>query len=130
VRWRIPFFHHPPFCAGPQHHNSRSIIEGLIPRFRAAGVRAVFCGHEHNFQHSRQDGIDYFVTGAAGKVRGRSPTRFEEAGTISWASAGHFLIVKVAGNSLTVMALDETGAELARLTPGNARAAEPMVVAN
>ena len=23
IRWRIPFGHHPPFCAGPQHHNTR-----------------------------------------------------------------------------------------------------------
>ena len=25
VRWRIPFGHHPPFSAGPQHHNTRGM---------------------------------------------------------------------------------------------------------
>ena len=64
--WRIPFAHHPPFRAGPRHYNTRSMA-ALIPLFQRAGVKAVFSGHEHNFQHSRADGIDYFVTGAAGK---------------------------------------------------------------
>jgi tartrate-resistant acid phosphatase type 5 len=52
VKWRIPFFHHPPFCAGPNHSNKKSVIEFLVPKFIRAGVRAVFCGHEHNFQHA------------------------------------------------------------------------------
>jgi hypothetical protein len=31
----------------------------LLPLFRRSGVKAMFSGHEHNFQHSRFDGIDY-----------------------------------------------------------------------
>ena len=27
IRWRIPFCHHPPFCAGPQHHNTDGMDE-------------------------------------------------------------------------------------------------------
>ena len=69
-RWRIPFTHHPPFSAGPQHHNTKEMVR-LIPLFERSGVKVVFSGHEHNFQHSRTDGIDYFVSGAAGKVRNR-----------------------------------------------------------
>ena len=69
--WRIPFAHHPPFSAGPRHHNTRSMAR-LLPLFQRAGVKVMFSGHEHNFQHSRVDGIDYFVTGAAGKFRGRT----------------------------------------------------------
>ena len=68
-RWRIPFSHHPPYCAGPMHGNSKSSIEHLVPLYRRSGVRLVLSGHEHNFQHSRADGIDYFVTGGGGKVR-------------------------------------------------------------
>lgn len=128
-RWRIPFFHHPPYCAGPLHYNSRSIIRGLVePHFRTGGVRAAFCGHEHNFQHSRTDGVDYFVTGAGGKVRDRPPSRFAEAHTVSWASKAHFLVVEVAGARMTVRAIDETGAELPRLAPEGTPVETPMVV--
>ena len=75
--WRIPFAHHPPYSAGPQHHNTKEMAR-LIPLFKRAGVEVMFSGHEHNFQHSHADGIDYFVTGAAGKFRGGAPDDFEE----------------------------------------------------
>jgi hypothetical protein len=108
-RWRIPFTHHPPFCAGPQHPNSRSMIEHLLPLFERAGVRAVFSGHEHNFQHSRVRQVSYFVTGGGGKLRLSPPTEFEEAHTHAWASAGHFLMVGVDGERMEVWPIGELG---------------------
>ena len=92
-RWRIPFSHHPPFCAGPEHGNTEGMVERLVPLFERAGVRLVLSGHEHNFQHSRVGGIDYVVSGAAGKLRSEEPTGFEAAGTRAWAAAGHILLV-------------------------------------
>jgi len=41
VKWRLPFCHHPPFCAGPQHTNTDR-MEQLLPLFASGGVRAVF----------------------------------------------------------------------------------------
>jgi hypothetical protein len=128
ARWRIPFFHHPPYCAGPVHHNSRSIIQFLVPLFQSGGVRAAFCGHEHNFQHCRVGGIDYFVTGGGGKVRESPPSRFVDAGTVSWAAVAHFLIVRVENGSMTVLALDERGDELARLGPDGTRISDAMAI--
>jgi hypothetical protein len=115
--WRIPFTHHPPYCAGPRHSNSRSIIKRLVPLFKRSGVRAVFSGHEHNFQHSRVDGIDYFITGAGGKVRLERPTDFAEAHTLEWASAGNFLVVDVEAQRMIVtpMAQLDAAGELASL---------------
>ena len=101
-RWRIPFSHHPPFCAGPSHHNADHLINGIVPLLERAGVRAMFSGHEHNFQHSHVNGVDYFVTGAAGKLRAEPPTSFGQAGTDSWAVEGHFLIVDIDGDEMTV----------------------------
>ena len=84
--WRIPFAHHPPYSAGPLHHNTRSMAR-LIPLWQRACVRVMFSGHEHNFQHSRADGIDYLVTGAAGKFRGGTPDELAGAHTQSWSAA-------------------------------------------
>jgi tartrate-resistant acid phosphatase type 5 len=106
ARWRIPFSHHPPYSAGPRHHNTRSMAK-LLPLFARAGVQVMFSGHEHNFQHSRADGVDYFVTGAAGKFRGGTPDRFEEARTQSWSNACHFLLVRIEGETMTVRAIGE-----------------------
>jgi len=104
--WRIPFCHHPPYSAGPQHHNTRS-MQRLIPLFQRSGVRVLFAGHEHNFQHSFADGIEYFVTGAAGKLRRLPPDAFEHAHTISWATECHFLLGHIAGDRMTVRPLGE-----------------------
>jgi hypothetical protein len=106
IRWRIPFCHHPPYCAGPQHRNTDR-MEEVISLFELGGVRACFSGHEHNFQHSRVNGIDYFVTGAGSKIRSGTPRRMEEAGTVSWAPLCHFLLVTIDGNLMTVRAIGE-----------------------
>jgi hypothetical protein len=69
VRWRIPFFHHPPFCGGPLHGDDGSVREHLVPAFAEAGVKLVLSGHEHNYQRWTHDGVCYVVTGAAGSLR-------------------------------------------------------------
>jgi len=111
-RWRIPFAHHPLFSAGPQHHNTRG-MERLLPLFERSGVRVMFTGHEHNFQHSRVPGLDHFVTGAAGKLRRTPPDRFIEAATVSWGTDCHFLLAQLAGDRMTVRAIGE------RASPGD-----------
>jgi tartrate-resistant acid phosphatase type 5 len=120
VKWKIPFGHHPPYCAGPLHHNSRG-MGPLIELFRRSGVRVHFSGHEHNFQHSHVDGIDYFVTGAGAKIRRGVPDRFEQAHTRSWSGACHFLLVTIDGERLTVRAIGESAgpglADIPRYTP-------------
>ncbi|HSI82057.1 MAG TPA: metallophosphoesterase [Solirubrobacterales bacterium] len=91
--WRIPFSHHPPFCAGPEHPCTAGMIERLVPLFERAGVRIVLSGHEHNFQYSLVNGIHYVVSGAGGKLRTERPTAFTAAGTRAWGAEGHFLVV-------------------------------------
>jgi len=121
ARWRLPFCHHPPFCAGPQHRNTDR-MDRLLPLFAAGGIRAVFSGHEHNFQHSRSGGIDYFVTGAGSKVRKGPPTHFEDAHTLTWADSAHFLLVTIAGDAMTIRVCGELGdtglTDVTRYTPG------------
>jgi hypothetical protein len=101
-RWRIPFTHHPPYCAGPKHHDLEPLVDALVPLLERAGVQLVVSGHEHNFQHHRRDGTDYLVTGAAGKLRPEPPDRCEEAGTVSWAADGHLLLVDVDTDRIVV----------------------------
>jgi hypothetical protein len=133
IRWRIPYGHHPPYCAGPQHGNTDR-MQPLVRLFEAGGVRASFSGHEHNFQHSRVNGIDYFVSGAGSKVRRATPDRFEEAHTQSWSPECHFLLVTIDGATMTVRAIGEsadgTFADIPRLTPAGGTIEGPIVVAS
>ena len=131
ARWRLPFFHHPPFCAGPNHHNTDR-MERLLPLLARGGARAVFNGHEHNFQHAAHDGIDYFVTGAGSKVDAGTPDDFEGAHTRSWAGLAHFLLVTIDGNTMSVRAIGELAdgqlQDLPRRTPEGALVTGPMVI--
>jgi tartrate-resistant acid phosphatase type 5 len=131
IKWRIPFCHHPPFCAGPLHRNTDR-MEELVARFEASGVRACFSGHEHNFQHSRWNGIDYFISGAGSKIRSGVPSRMEDAHTVSWASVCHFLLVTIAGDQMTVRAIgesDEGLVDIERFDLNSERVSGPIVLA-
>ena len=131
IAWRIPFCHHPPFCAGPQHRNTDR-MEDIVRLFEDGGVRACFSGHEHNFQHSRFNGIDYFVSGAGSKIREGRPGRFAEAHTQSWAAACHFLLVTIDGPSMTVRVIgEEAGADpvdIVRFDPDGREMTGPIVI--
>ena len=131
VRWRIPFCHHPPFCAGPQHHNTDH-MERLLPLFQRGAARVVFSGHEHNFQHSHHDGTDYFVSGAGSKVRKGAPDDFAGAHTLSWADDAHFLLVTIDGDTMEVRAIGEgrdgVPADLTRRAPDGTPLTGPVVI--
>ena len=131
VRWRIPFGHHPPYSAGPRHHNTED-MHPLMARFRASGVRVMFSGHEHNFQHSQVDGIDYFVSGAAGKLRRGRPNDFGAASTISWSDTPHFLLVTIEGTAMTVRAcgelVDGQLSDIPRRSPSDEFLAGPITI--
>ena len=96
-------------------------MEQVVSLFEAGGVSACFSGHEHNFQHSRWNGIDYFVSGAGSKIRRQAPNRFERAHTATWSSECHFLLATIDGATMTVRAIGEspegTLVDIPRLTP-------------
>ena len=130
-RWRLPFCHHPPFNAGPKHGNTDR-METLLPLLARGGARAVFSGHEHNFQHAHHDGIDYFVTGAGSKVNAAPPADFGNAHTLSWSGQAHFLLITIAGETMTVRAIGELVEgelrDLPRFTPSGEPVVGPIVV--
>jgi hypothetical protein len=91
-------------------------------------------GHEHNFQHSTFGGIDYLVTGAAGKFRDATPNRFEEAHTRSWSNRCHFLLAEIDGDRMTIRAIGERAAgspalnDIERWDPTGAAVGGPIVI--
>lgn len=68
--WRVAFFHHPPYSSGGRHGSDEEVRAVLHPLFIKNGVDVVFTGHDHFYERVKpQDGISYFVSGAAGKIR-------------------------------------------------------------
>ena len=109
-------------------------MDRLVPLFERSGVKVLFAGHEHNFQHSLVDGIHYFITGAAGKLRRSPPDRFEEAHTVTWATECHFLLATIAGDKMSVRALGEVEtpdlvpADITRIDPHGKRHVGPIEI--
>ena len=105
--WVIPYFHHPPFTAGPLHAASLGQLQHWVNLFAASGVKVVFNGHEHNFQASQVDretgGIQFFVSGAGGELRaGDIRKKMAHAHIRAWAQENHFLVVEIEGRIMHV----------------------------
>lgn len=100
-KWKIAFFHHPPYSSGGRHGSDEDIREALHPIFVRHGVDVVFTGHDHFYERVKpQDGIHYFVAGAGGKIRKgdvkeRSPFRAAHFDTDL-----SFMIVEVAKDEM------------------------------
>lgn len=107
VPWRIAYFHHPPFNAGPRHPPSRDTLKHLIQSLERGKVRVVFNGHEHNFQTSEDNagtgGIQYVLSGAGGELRAGSVVHDMKAAHIAaWAAQYHFLVVEIDGRTMSI----------------------------
>jgi hypothetical protein len=108
--WVIPYFHHPPFTAGPLHAASLSQLAHWIKIFSDAGVKVVLNGHEHNFQMSeanaQTNGINFFVSGAGGELRaGDVRKKMKKANIRAWAPENHFLVIEIDGKTMKVTPL-------------------------
>jgi tartrate-resistant acid phosphatase type 5 len=105
--WKIPYFHHPPFTAGPAHPSSFTALHHWMQLFERSGVKVVFSGHEHNLQFSEDSDatghIRYVVSGAGGQLRDGDITRKMAAAHIEgWAAHRHFMVVEIEGRTMRV----------------------------
>jgi hypothetical protein len=107
ARWKIPYFHHPPFNAGPGHPASLDDLRHFTELFQGSRVKVVFNGHEHNFQFSAQDqatgGIRYVISGAGAELRPASVIpNMEKAHIEGWAGQNNFLLVEIRGAIMSI----------------------------
>jgi tartrate-resistant acid phosphatase type 5 len=105
--WKIPYYHHPVFNAGPRHVSSHHDLQHWIDLFASSGVKVVFNGHEHNFQFSEVDdlsgGVRYITSGAGGELRpGNVQSHMRKENVAGWASQNHFLLVEIDGKTMNV----------------------------
>jgi hypothetical protein len=129
--WKIPYFHHPPFNAGPRHPAAAADLKHWMKLFEQNGVKAVFTGHEHNYQHSAADratgGIRYFVSGSGGELReGSVRGTMERAHIEGWAAVNQFLSVEIEGKEMRVTPISTRPFDV--LDKNGRKIAMPLVV--
>lgn len=106
--WKIPYFHHPPFNAGPGHGASINVLRHWTDLFQKNGVKVVFNGHEHNFQFSEDNDVTghirYVISGAGGELRpGNVSGNMAKAHIEGWSAQRHFCVVEIDGRTMRVI---------------------------
>ena len=103
-RFRIVYFHEPPYSIGS--HGSNVVIRGaLCPLFKKYHVNAVFNGHDHNYYRTNRDGIMYLVTGGGGAPL--YPCNPKTKGAIAgdkWEKVNNYVVCDIVGSQMRVTA--------------------------
>ncbi len=126
-KWKIAFFHHPPYSSAGRHGSDEKIREALHPLFVKYGVDVVFTGHDHTYERIKpMDGIQYFVTGAGGEVRKND---LKDRSTITAAGFDtdlSFMIVEIVGDEMHFQSISRTGATVDKgVIPNRVGESEP-----
>lgn len=109
-KWKIAFFHHPPYSSGGKHGSSIDLREIVEPIFIKNGVDAVFTGHEHFYERIKpQSGIFYFITGAGGKLRSGDVKSGSPLTAKAYDKDLSFMLVEISGNLLHFQVLSRKG---------------------
>jgi 3',5'-cyclic AMP phosphodiesterase CpdA len=107
--WKICFFHHPLYSSGGAHGSSLELRRVLEPLFLQYGVGAVFAGHEHFYERMKpQQGIYYFISGAASKLR-RSDIRQSEMAAAGFDQDNSFMLLEIDGDQMYFQTISRTG---------------------
>jgi MYXO-CTERM domain-containing protein len=114
IRHVWAFLHHSPYSSG-SHGSSTSVRSRLSPLFEQYGVDMVFAGHDHHYERTTVNGVEYIVTGGGGAplygVSCSPPTVCE--------SVHHYILLDIEGPRLEMTALRLDGSVLDSLVLGD-----------
>ena len=110
AKWKIAVFHHPIYSSGKQHGSAMGLRKQLEPLFTRYGVSVAFSGHDHIYERTQpQQGIQYFVSGAGGKVRRGDVDRGSGFTAASFDQDNHFMLIEIEDSQASFQAISETG---------------------
>ena len=109
-KWKIVVFHHPPYSSGGRHGSNLPIRRAWEPLFIKYNVSVAFTGHEHFYERIKpQQGILYFISGAAGKL---SPGDIREGSALTAAGFDRdqsFMLVEIKDDVMFFQSVSRTG---------------------
>lgn len=110
AKWKIAVFHHPIYSSGKQHGSAIGLRKRLEPLFTRYGVNVVFSGHDHIYERTKpHQGIQYFVSGAGGKVRRGDVDRGSGLSAATFDDDNHFMVIEIDDDRVNFQAISETG---------------------
>ena len=117
-RWKIVFFHHPPFSCVPARKPGNAVIqEHVVPVLEEFDVDLVLLGHDHLYGRSVPiNGVVYVITGGGGAST--YPAEPDEINEIC-VPVHHYCILRVGLDSLQLEAISVDGDLLDTFTLAN-----------
>ncbi len=108
AKWKIVCGHH-PVISGGYHGGQVEMQQEVEPVFVKDKVDAYICGHDHDMQHLKRKGINYFVSGAGSEPRNCEDTNY----TYFFApKTPGFLGIHLSSGELRASFTDKSGNEL------------------
>jgi hypothetical protein len=128
VRHIFIFFHLPPYTTNTVYSGNVDVQQYLCPLFERFGVRIVFSGHVHAYEHSLVNGVHYLITGGGGAELARN-WNAAEPWTVYREATYEFVLVDVRGDTVFSRGVRPDGTEFDSLvvTAGQVGCAEPEV---
>ena len=108
--WKVACMHHPLYSSGKKHGSETRLRAALEPLFKRYHVQVVFAGHDHVYERTKpQRSIQYFITGAGGKMRRgdidmKSPLR-----AVSYDQDNSFMLIEVDESKINFKSISEKG---------------------
>lgn len=112
--WTIVAGHHPVYAQTPKQSSERTDMQKKVdPILRKHKVDMYVCGHIHNFQHIRKNGIDYVVNTSGSLSR---PDVKATDGTVFCSGVSGFSVVTATPKALTLSMIDNKGNVIHQVT--------------
>ena len=107
VDWTIVVGHHPVYAQTPKQSSEREDMQRKVdPILRKHKVDMYICGHIHNFQHIRKNGIDYVVNTSGSLSR---PDVTPTDGTVFCSGLPGFSVLTATKKDLNLSMIDNSG---------------------
>lgn len=107
--WKIAYFHHPLYSSGGTHGSDVELRAKLEPLFLRHNVDVVISGHDHFYERIKpQKGIQYFVSGGAGKLR-KGDIRRTNLTEKGFDQGFHFMLMEIVGDKLHFQTIADSG---------------------
>lgn len=105
--WTVVAGHHPVYAQTPKQSSEREDMQKKVdPILKKHKVDMYICGHIHNFQHIRKDGIDYIVNTSGSLSR---PDVTPTDGTVFCSRVPGFSVLTATKDGLKLSLIDNSG---------------------
>jgi 3',5'-cyclic AMP phosphodiesterase CpdA len=120
AKWKIAVFHHPIYSSAEEHGSDVGLRRRIEPLLARYGVNVVISGHDHTYERVKpQQGVQYFVTGAGGKVRPGDVNLGSPFRAMSYDRDNHYLQMVIEDQQINFQTIARSGAVIDRgaITP-------------